>query len=264
MGAGKIRLIDNDAVEKTNIPRVYGSGEKDVGRPKAEVLKKHMESFSKSEIDAVNLNVTSEDARKHLTDADVIFACTDNLTSRHVLNDISIRYFIPLIDVGCRIDLDKDGSIFQATIKVQVVTPDSACLWCTEALNGNAILQESLSDMEKQEQTRDGYYHRIEEQPSVISMTTMAASIAVNKLLSLLGAFGPEYNSHTRIELKDGVVVDCVAEIKNSCVCQKDRGRSYPETPKNRQSDTMSLGRGYGLLLAAVNRLGRLLRLKSK
>jgi len=157
-----------------------------------------MESFSKSEIDAINLNVTDEGALAYLTDSDVIFACTDNLISRHMLNDISVRYFIPLIDVGCRIDLNKDGSVFQATIKVQVVTPDSACLWCTEALNGNAILQESLSDREKQERARDGYYHAIEEQPSVISMTTMAASMAVNKLLSLLGVFGPEYIASTK------------------------------------------------------------------
>jgi len=264
MGVGKIRLIDNDIVEKTNIPRVYGSGEKDVGKPKVDVLKKHMETFSKSEIEAVNLNVTDEDARKYLTDSDVIFACTDNLTSRHVLNDISIRYFIPLIDVGCRIDLNKDGSISQATIKVQIVTPDSACLWCTGALNGNTILQESLSDTEKQEWVRNGYYHVVEKQPSIISMTTMAASMAVNKLLSLLGVFGSEYNSYTRIELKDGVVVDVVAETKNDCVCQKDRGRSYPETTKSRQGyTTVSEGEG-GFLLAVVRCLGRLFCLKNK
>jgi len=54
-----------------------------------------------------------------------------------------------LIDVGCRITLDSSHIIDQAVVKVQVVTPDKACLWCTGALDGRVILQESFSDERK-------------------------------------------------------------------------------------------------------------------
>lgn len=226
MGAKKLRLIDKDIIDKTNIPRVYGSREDDVDKPKVEVLKKYLKTFSKSKVDAINADVTDKETLTHLIDSDVIFACTDNLTSRSVLNDVSIRYFIPLIDVGCRIHLNGNDLMSQAIAKVQIVTPDSACLWCTGTLDGKTILQESLSDEEKNKLAKEGYYEGIEKQPSVISMTTMAASMAVNKLLSLLGVFGDSYNSRTQIELKDGFMIDDMPEIKSNCICQKNRGKA--------------------------------------
>ena len=226
MGVKKIRLVDMDVIDKTNVPRVYGSKESDVGKPKVDVLKKYIKSFSKSSVDSIVADITDQKVLPHLIDSDVIFACTDNLTSRSTLNDISTKYFIPLIDVGCRIHLNENGSISQAIAKVQVVTPDTACLWCTGTLDGKIILQESLSDKEKKKLAKEGYYEEIEKQPSIISITTMAASMAVNKLLNLLGVFGEDYNSRTQIEVKDGFMIDDKPEIKNNCVCQKNRGKA--------------------------------------
>ncbi len=225
MGAKKLQLIDMDIVDKTNIPRVYGSKESDVGKPKVDVLKKHIESFSNSQVETIHADVADEKTLARLIDSDVIFGCTDNLTSRSVLNDISTRYFIPLIDVGCRIHLNGNSSISQAIAKVQIVTPDSACLWCTGTLDGKIIMQESLSAEEKSNLAKEGYYDGIEKQPSVISLTTMAASMAVNKLLNLLGVFGDEYNLRTQIELKDGFMIDDTPKIKSNCICQKNRGK---------------------------------------
>jgi len=225
MGVKKLQLIDMDTIDKTNIPRVYGSNESDVGKPKVDVLKKHIESFSDTQVDATQNDVADKKALAYLIESDVIFGCTDNLTSRSVLNDISTRYFIPLIDVGCRIHLNGEDSISQAIAKVQIITPDSACLWCTGTLDGKIIMQESLSDKEKSDLAKEGYYDGIEKQPSVISITTMAASMAVNKLLNLLGVFGDDYNSRTQMELKDGFMIDDKPEIKNNCICQKNRGK---------------------------------------
>lgn len=238
MGVKRLRLIDKDEVEDTNVPRVYGSCEKDAGKPKVDVLKKHIKTFSSCKVDVIHSDVTDKEVSVHITDSDVIFACTDNLTSRSTLNDISIRYMIPLIDVGCRIDLDSDDSIFQAIVKVQSVTPESACLWCAGTLDGKKILHESLSDKEKQELAREGYHDGVEVQPSIISMTTMAASMAVNKLLCLLGTFGDAYNPRTQIELKDSFMVDDMPEIRNDCVCRKNRGRAGLGT-------TTKKGRGF-------------------
>ena len=225
MGVKKLRLIDTDIIEKTNIPRVYGSKENDIGKSKVKTLKKHIETFSNIAIDTINADVTDKNTLMHFIDSDVIFACTDNLASRAALNDVSIQYFIPLIDVGCRINLNADSSISQAISKVQIVTPDSACLWCTNTLDGKTILQESLSDTEQEDLTKEGYYEGVEKQPSVISITTMAASMAINKLLNLLGVFGDDYNSRTQIEIKGSFMVDDMPEIKKNCICQKNRGK---------------------------------------
>lgn len=230
MGVKNLRLIDMDSVDETNLSRIYGSGDADIGKPKVEVLKKHIQSFSKSKVDVIRGDVTNKGMLEHLVGSDVIFACTDNLASRSTLNDISSRYYIPLIDVGCRIHLNDDGMISQAIGKVQVVTPDSACLWCSGTLDGRLILQESMTEEEKVKLANEGYYDGTEKQPSIISLTTMAASMAVTKLLSIVGVFGDQYNSRTQIELQDEYMVNDRPGIVANCVCRKNLGKCAIES----------------------------------
>lgn len=225
MGVKRLRLIDMDNIEETNLSRIYGTSDTDVGKPKVKVLKKHIQSFSKCEVIAIHGDVTDQGILGKLIESDVIFACTDNLTSRSTLNDVSNRYYIPLIDVGCRIHLNGDRTISQAIGKVQVVTPDNACLWCSGTLDGRLILQESLSEEEKIRLANEGYYDGIEKQPSIISLTTMAASMAVTKFLNVMGVFGDQYNPMTQIEMRDGFMIDDCPEINANCICRKSLGR---------------------------------------
>jgi hypothetical protein len=224
MGVKKLRLVDRDFIDEANVPRVYGSMRTDIGKPKVNALKKSIACFSRTRVESLIVDITKEDVVSVLTDSDVIFGCTDNLSSRSVLNDISVQYYIPLIDVGCRINLNNSRQIDQAVAKVQVVTPDDACLWCTGSLDGRVILQESFSDEEKKRLAKEGYYENIEKQPSIISLTTLAASIAIDKLLSLLGVFGEEYYSRTQVEVRNEFMISDSPEIKESCICRKRRG----------------------------------------
>jgi len=224
MGVESLLLVDKDRVDESNISRVYGTKRKDVGKPKVSVLKKNISTFSRTKVDAIYEDVSAEHTLSQLFDSDLIFGCTDNLTSRSVLNDFSLRSYIPLIDIGCRIHLDDSGSIEQEIAKVQVVTPDNACLWCTGTLDGKVILQESLPRDEKKRLSREGYYETVENQPSVISLTTLAASLGINKLLGLLGAFGDNPTSRTQLELRNGFMVDDSPKIRDDCICAKLRG----------------------------------------
>lgn len=236
MGVKQLRLVDFDTIDASNVSRVYGSTTKDVGKPKADIVKRHIESFSKTKVTSLKADVTSDDVIGELVDSDVLFACTDNLSSRAILNDVSLQYCIPLIDVGCRIDLEKDGMINQAIAKAQLVSPDDACLWCTGSLDGKLILQESFSDAEKEKLAKEGYYQEIRNQPSIISMTTMAASLGVNKLLNLLGVFGDDFASRTQIELKAGFMNEDTPELKETCVCHKRRGLGNKRTILNTEN----------------------------
>jgi hypothetical protein len=224
MGVKEMRLIDRDIVDLSNVSRLYGSTPRDVGKSKVSVLKRHITSFSKVKVESLQIDIAKVNVISTFADSDVIFGCTDNLTSRSILNDIAVQYYIPLIDVGCRIDLDENKSINQAIAKVQVVTPDSACLWCTGSLHGKAILQESMSNEEKNKLENEGYYQSIEKQPSVISLTTLAASIAVNKFLGLLNAFGDGYSTRIQVETSGEFMISDSPEAVAGCVCQKRRG----------------------------------------
>ena len=85
-------------------------------------------------------------------------------------------------------------------------------------------MQEALPENEKRKLVKEGYYQGIENQPSIISVTALAASMGVNKLLSLLGIFGVDYGSRTQLELKNGFMIDDSPEVKTGCICNKLRG----------------------------------------
>lgn len=225
MGVGRLVLVDKDTIDETNLPRVYGSRPDDVGRPKANVLCDHIRSFSDSQVRSVHGDVADAAAKDALLESDVMFSCTDNFTSRSIINEISGRYYIPLIDVGCRIVLDSDKSIRQAVAKTQVVTPVSSCLWCNGTLDGRLILYESFPDEEKRRLAEEGYYDGLDKQPSIISLTTMAATLAVNKFLALAGLLGGEYGTRTQMDIREGIVVDDSPAQRPHCICHAERGR---------------------------------------
>ena len=224
MGVKKLTLVDRDKVDNSNLSRLYGSTSKDLNKWKTSVLKRHISSFSKSDVEVLNVDIASKNVVSVLAESDVIFGCTDNLSSRAILNDVAVQYYVPLIDVGCRLDIAENGLINQAIAKVQVVTPDTACLWCTGALDGRAILQESFSEEEKGKLAKEGYYQGIEKQPSIVSLTTLAATIAVNKFLSILGVFGEDFASRTQIEIRDEFMIADSPRIMASCICQRRSG----------------------------------------
>jgi hypothetical protein len=91
-------------------------------------------------------------------------------------------------------------------------------------LDGKAILQESFSDEEKKKLINEGYYESLEKQPSIVTLTSLAASIAVNKFLSLLNVFGDQYASRVQVEVRDEFMVSDSPAIKADCICRKRRG----------------------------------------
>lgn len=224
MGIGRLVLVDRDVLDRTNLPRVYGSKPEDIGNPKVDLLKRHIAEFSETRVNAIRADITKDNILPSLLECDVIFGCTDNLTSRAFLNDLAIQYYIPLIDSGCRIALDHQGATEQVVAKVQVVTPDSACLWCTETLDGRTIMQESLTVDERKKLVAEGYLKAVDEQPSITSLTSLTASIAVAKFLDTLGIYGEDYETRTMVELKDWFMVSDSPQIKETCICQKRRG----------------------------------------
>ena len=229
MGAGHLKLIDRDTLDETNLSRVYGASSADVGRYKADVVATHISAFSSGIVDAVSADISDGEAWQLLVDSDVVFGCTDNLTSRSAINEVSSRYLIPFIDVGCRIVLDAPGRVHQAAAKVQTITPDGPCLWCTGVLDGKVILQESYSPKERAKLAREGYADDVEKQPSVVSLTTMAASMAVNQLLGLMGAFGVDHATRRQAEIKDGFMLSDSPDANDGCVCVVHRGIPFQE-----------------------------------
>ena len=97
-GIGTINLVDFDVVDISNLHRQVFYTTADVGKPKGEILAKHINSISPFvKISHSNKAVTKENVFKFIASADFILDCTDSLPVKYLLNDACVLKDKPLI-----------------------------------------------------------------------------------------------------------------------------------------------------------------------
>ena len=118
-GIGHLTLIDRDIVELTNLQRQGLFLEEDLGKPKSLQAQKRLEKIN-SEITIEPHFIHLDYENIDLIKANIILDCSDNLETRFLLNEFSIRENTPLIYSAAVRD---KGYIFS-------VLPGKACLNC--------------------------------------------------------------------------------------------------------------------------------------
>lgn len=96
LGVGKIILIDNDVIEKTNLNRQFLFSDRDVGTKKVVAAKKAIERFNPE----VNVDTSETFNKKILLNADVILDCLDSWESRKKLWETAFSLGKPIIHGG--------------------------------------------------------------------------------------------------------------------------------------------------------------------
>lgn len=102
-GVGRVRLIDRDVVETTNLQRQLLYTEADAADrvPKAVAAKRQLEAANHVvEIEAVVDDLDYRNAEDLLGDADVIVDALDNFETRFLINDITVRHGIAYVYGG--------------------------------------------------------------------------------------------------------------------------------------------------------------------
>lgn len=100
-GFGRIRIVDRDVVELSNIQRQILYTEQDVGKAKAEVLAKHLRKINREiKVEGFVGDFNSSNGEKLLRKMDVVLDCTDNLATRFLINDICVKHKIPWVYAG--------------------------------------------------------------------------------------------------------------------------------------------------------------------
>jgi molybdopterin-synthase adenylyltransferase len=102
-GVGKVRIVDRDFVEYHNLQRQTLFDENDVKNqlPKAIAARKHLRDInSLIEIEAIVADVNFSNAEKYCSGMDVILDGLDNLGTRYLINDVSLKLHVPYIYGG--------------------------------------------------------------------------------------------------------------------------------------------------------------------
>lgn len=99
-GIGKLVLIDRDIVELSNLQRQSLYDESDIGKPKAIAAKEKLHKInSEVKIDFFidDLNYNNIGKIIGIKNINLILDCTDNLETRFLINDFSVKNKIPFI-----------------------------------------------------------------------------------------------------------------------------------------------------------------------
>lgn len=186
LGVGKLLVVDPDVLETSNVTRLYGSTLQDVGSLKVDVVGQSLRSIgSPTEILTLKGDIRERETALRVAHfADVVFGCTDTHSSRAVLNDICYQYMIPTIDIGLRVGMGDRGPT-SAAVEVRVLRPDAACLWCYGAIDGRRVAEELMPSPERERLKREGYVQGGEPAATIIPYTTLGASLATARFLSM-------------------------------------------------------------------------------
>lgn len=102
-GVGKIRIVDHDRVELSNLNRQILYGDNDIGKGKAELARQRLESLNKEvEIEAMSETITDENGLRLVGDCDLIVDAMDNFPTRFVLNKVAVEKRIPFFHGAIR------------------------------------------------------------------------------------------------------------------------------------------------------------------
>lgn len=123
-GVGRIRIIDRDVPELSNLPRQVLFDEADVaaGLPKAVAAASHLRRINAAcEIEPIVADVTPAIVSRLLGGVDVIVDGTDNFEARFLINEFACREGIPWVHGGA---IGAEGRV------LSVLPGRSACLRC--------------------------------------------------------------------------------------------------------------------------------------
>ncbi|HEY4211998.1 MAG TPA: HesA/MoeB/ThiF family protein [Steroidobacteraceae bacterium] len=171
-GVGRLGLVDSDRLEPSNLHRQTMYALSDVGQLKSELAVVRARALNPDvEARAHSLRLNAGNAENLVSQYDLVIDCTDNFSTKFMLNDVCVRLGKPVIF----------SSVYQYEGQVQVVRPEraSTCLRCVWP-----------------EATRDGVVGNCSEAgvlgpvPGVFG--TLQALEALKILLNLPGQLGDE------------------------------------------------------------------------
>jgi sulfur-carrier protein adenylyltransferase/sulfurtransferase len=122
-GIGRLGLVDGDRLEASNLHRQTMYALADVGKLKAELAATRVRALNPdvdTRIHAVRLDASN--AADIVGQYDLVIDCTDNFSTKFLLNDVCVHKRLPAIF----------SSVYQYEGQIQVVRPDrdGACLRC--------------------------------------------------------------------------------------------------------------------------------------
>jgi hypothetical protein len=182
LGIGELILVDPDRIEETNLSRVVGATAADVEAKlhKTQIAFRHLrEARPDLRISVVADDVAKRSVATIVRDCDFIFLAADSQRARLVVNALAHQYYIPIVQLGAKVQSGPDGKVQEARSVIRNVRPGHGCLWCNGLIDTTELAIEAKSEQERKDQA----YGTQQPNPSVITLNAVAAAHGVNEFL---------------------------------------------------------------------------------
>jgi len=205
LGVGELVLVDYDPVEERNLNRIYNSTLKDAqqGRLKVDILAEAIRRTGLgTSVIPIPQNLWSIEAVHAVAQSDIIFGCMDGADGRYLLNVLATYHTIPYFDLGVRLEAEpggvNKGRINEVCGGVHYLQPGQSSLISRRVISMRKVMEDGLRRKDPSahaQECRDGYISGVvEHRPAVVSVNTLAASIAVNEMLARIHPYREEEN----------------------------------------------------------------------
>jgi molybdopterin/thiamine biosynthesis adenylyltransferase len=125
-GVGHITLVDHDEVELTNLQRQIMHAESSVGKSKVASGKEFLQRLNSTiQIETIQVKATDSLLDELLPSVDVVLDCTDNFSTRHIINAACVKHLTPLVS-GSALKFDGQISVFDPR---NTSSPCYACIF---------------------------------------------------------------------------------------------------------------------------------------
>ena len=126
-GVGKVKIIDRDFIEYHNLQRQVLFDEDDIQNelPKAVAAEQHLKKVNSSvKIEGIVADVNYTNIERFVSDADIILDGLDNLETRFLINDVSLKHKVPWV---------YGGAITSSGMTMNIIPGETPCFRCVSA-----------------------------------------------------------------------------------------------------------------------------------
>lgn len=212
---GSLVLVDPDRVERKNLNRILNATMADAlaGLPKVDLAKRSVVSLQLgTEVLTFESTLFDTEAVRALASCDILFGCMDSVDGRFALNKLASFYAIPYFDLGVRIDADGRGGVSQVCGTVHYLQPGGSSLLSRSLFTMEQVRVAGLyrtDPMQYRQLLKEGYIRGVnEDQPAVIQLNMLIASLAINEFLARLHPYRTDSNAEYaafRVSLSHGI-----------------------------------------------------------
>lgn len=125
-GVGQLTLVDFDHVDLSNLQRQIIHFTGDIDRPKVESAQETLQQINPEvEITTINHQLSDEEMRDQIAQADLVMDCSDNFTTRFAVNRLCVEQNTTLVS-GAAIRMEGQISVFRPDLEGE---PCYQCLY---------------------------------------------------------------------------------------------------------------------------------------